>query len=154
MNKLLCLLLAACCASTALAADKPKSNQVDAQFEQLFNGVDSDQSGTISKPEAAQKAPAMADAFEQIDTNHDGQLSKEEIKAFTAAMLKDREEFVRRLEAADKDKNGKLSREESKTIPKLHNNFDAIDTNHDGQLVIKEISDFLRAQLEAQKAAK
>jgi Ca2+-binding EF-hand superfamily protein len=68
-------------------------------------------------------------------------------------MLKDREEFARRLNAADKDKNGKLSRDESEVIPKLHDNFDAIDTNHDGQLVIKKISDYLRAQLEAQKTA-
>lgn len=153
MKKIVCLLLAASFSSSVYAADKHRTSKIDAQFDQMFNSVDSDQDGNISKPEATLKAPAMADMFEQIDADHDGQLSKQEIKAFTAAMLKSREEFTHRLEAADKDKNGKLSKEESKSIPKLYGNFDEIDSDHDGQLVIKEISDYLRAQMEAQRAA-
>ena len=153
MKKLVCLLFAASIINPVYAAEKEKSAKSDAQFNQMFNSVDSDQNGKISKPEAEVKAPAMADLFEQIDADHDGALSKQEIKSFTAAMLKSREEFTHKLEAADKDKNGKLSRAESKVLPKLYDNFDAIDSDHDGQLVLKEISDFLRAQMEAQRAA-
>lgn len=153
MKKLVFLLFAASLVNPALATEKTKPAKSDAQFDQMFGSVDSDQNGAISKSEAEVKAPAMADLFEQIDADHDGELSKQEIKTFTAAMLKSREEFMHRLEAADKDHNGKLSRAESKALPKLYDNFDAIDSDHDGQLVLKEISDYLRAQMEAQRAA-
>ncbi len=154
MKRIICLLLAASISPVALAANKKKTDKVDVQFEQLFNNVDADQNGTISKAEAELKAPAMAESFEMIDADRNGELTKQEIKSFTAIMLKSREEFTKQLDNADKNKNGQLSLAESKAIPKLHDNFDAIDTNHDGQLVIKEISDFLRAQLDAQKATK
>lgn len=153
MKKIAYLLLAASLASPLYAAEKNNATNVDAQFDQMFNAVDSNHDGKISKPEAELKAHAMFDVFEKIDSDHDGQLSKQEIKTFTAAMLKSRDDFMRQLEAADKDKNGKLSKEESKAIAKLHDNFDAIDTNHDGQLVFKEISDYLHAQLEAQRTS-
>lgn len=153
MKKIVCLLCVASLISPVYAAEKQKSTKVDAQFDQMFNSVDTDQDGKISKHEAELKAPAMADLFEQIDTDHDAALSKQEIKIFTAAMLKGREEFMHRLEVADKNKNGKLSKEESKSIPMLYDNFDAIDNDHDGELVFKEISDYLRAQMEAQHAA-
>ena len=146
MKKFVWLLLAASLTQTAYAADKNKTD-MDAQFDQQFNAVDSNHDGKISKSEAELQAPAMAESFKLIDTNHDGYLSKREIKTFTALLNKSREEFILRLKAADKDKNGKLSREESKTIPMLYDNFDAIDTNHDGQLVIQEITDYLHAQL-------
>lgn len=153
MKKLISLLFAASIISPVYAADIQKATKVGAQFEQMFNSVDTDQNGKISKHEAELKAPAMADLFGQIDTDHDAALSKQEIKIFTAAMLKSREEFMHRLDVADKNKNGKLSKEESKVIPKLYDNFDVIDSDHDGNLVFKEISDYLRAQLEAQRAA-
>lgn len=153
MKKLTCLLFAACIINPVYATEKEKAAKIDAQFDQMFNSVDGDQDGKISRHEAELKAPAMADLFEQIDTDHDAALSKQEIKTFTTAMLKSREEFMHRLEAADKDKNGKLSRTESKTLPRLFDNFDEIDSDHDGQLVLKEISDYLRAQMEAQRAA-
>lgn len=153
MKKIAYLLLAASLTSPLYAADKSSTPNVDAQFDQMFNAVDSNHDGKISKPEAELKARAMFDMFEKIDSDHDGQLSKQEIKTFTAAMLKSRDDFMHQLAAADTDKNGKLSKEESKAIPKLHDHFDTIDSNHDGQLVFKEISDYLRAQLEAQRAA-
>lgn len=149
MKKVLCLLFAASLSNIAYAADKNANNE-DAQFDQMFNNVDSNHDGKISKAEAQLKAPAMGEAFERIDANRDGYLSKQEIKTFSAILLKSRNEFNRRLNEADKDKNGKLSKEESKTIPMLYKNFDAMDSNHDGQLTGQEIAAYLRAQLEAQ----
>ena len=151
MKRMLCLLLAVGLSQAAYAADKNQTNN-DPQFDQQFDAVDTNHDGKISKSEAELQAPAVAEAFERIDTNHDGYLSKQEIKTFTAAMLKSRAEFNRRLHAADTDKNDKLSKEESKAIPILHDNFETIDTNHDGQLTGKEIAEFLRAQLKAHNA--
>lgn len=152
MKKIVSILLATSLCSPVYAAEKHKQTKIDAQFDQMFNSVDSNQDGKISQSEAEVKAPAMAELFTQIDSNHDALLSKQEIKAFTAAMLKSREEFTQHLAEADKNKNGKLSKEESKSIPRLHDNFDAIDSDHDGQLTLKEISDYLRAQIEEQRA--
>ncbi|HEX5337398.1 MAG TPA: hypothetical protein VFW53_03070, partial [Gallionella sp.] len=75
-----------------------------------------------------------------------------EIKAFTALLEKTRREFTKQLENADKDKNGMLTREEAKALPALSAHFDEIDSNHDGQLVIKEIADYLRAKSRANAA--
>ena len=151
MNKLAALALAVCLSNFAHAADDNQAGE-DAQFEQLFNNIDTNHDGKISRPEAELKAPAMAEAFERIDSNHDGYLSKQEIKTFIGVLLKKRAEFNRRLKAADQNKDDKLSRQESTAIPLLHDNFDSIDTDHDGQLTGKEIAEFLRAQLKAQDA--
>lgn len=133
----------------ALAAEKPvgkKSENINAKIDQLFKSVDANGDGKISKEEAEQKAPAIAENFDKIDANHDKALNKKEFKSFWAAAEKKRREFSQRLEQADLDKNGMLSKEESGALPNLNARFDEIDSNHDGQLVIKEISDYLRAQ--------
>lgn len=137
------LLIAMPCVSWS--AEQAGKKEMDVKFDQLFNTVDTSGDGKISREEAALKAPAMADGFDAIDTNHDGGLSKVEIKAFTAALEKSRREFQKRLTKADKDKNGLLSREEATDLPNLSAHFDEIDTNLDGQLNIKEISDYLRS---------
>ncbi|MDP1940209.1 MAG: hypothetical protein Q8K54_06095, partial [Gallionella sp.] len=99
------------------------------------------------------KAPAIAENFDHIDVNHDGGLTKKEIKdAFLAADNK-RREFSRNLDAADKDKDGKLSRDETKVLPNMSANFDEIDSNHDEQLVMKEIADYVRAKGNADAAS-
>jgi Ca2+-binding EF-hand superfamily protein len=122
-----------------------QTGKMDSKFDQLFRAVDTNADGKISREEAELKAPAMADGFDVIDTNHDGGLSKAEIKAFTSTLEKKRREFQQRLEKADKDKNGTLSREEASALPNLSAHFEEIDVNLDGQLSIKEISDYLRA---------
>lgn len=121
------------------------SGKMDAKFDQLFKAVDTNGDGKISRKEAELKAPAMAEGFDAIDTDHDGGLTKAEINAFTSALEKKRREFQQRLLKADKDKNGLLSRKEARALPSLSAHFDEIDTNRDGQLNIKEISDYLRA---------
>jgi Ca2+-binding EF-hand superfamily protein len=138
------LLIAMPCITQAADPSGHSKKEIDAKFNQLFKEVDTNEDGKISKEEAAVKAPGMADSFDAIDADHDGGLSKEEIKSFTAAIEKKRFEFAKQLETADKNKNGKLSREEVKSIPGLSAHFDEIDSNHDGQLVIKEIADYVR----------
>ncbi|MBK9161041.1 MAG: hypothetical protein IPM27_05690 [Nitrosomonadales bacterium] len=133
-------------ASTPYIACAAETSGINAKFNQLFKGVDTDANGKISRDEAIAGAPAMAENFDAIDANHDDALSKKEIKAFNAALNKKRHEFSQRLEKADKDKNGMLSRQEAKALPNLDARFDEIDGNHDEQLVIKEISDYLRGK--------
>lgn len=137
----------------AWSADQAGKKEMDAKFDQLFKNVDSNGDGKISKEEAEMKAPAMADGFDAIDTNHDSGLTKVEIKAFTAGLQKKRREFQERLENADKDKNGMLSKEEARALPNLNAHFDEIDVSLDGQLSVKEISDYLRSLTSAAPAS-
>ncbi len=138
------LFIAMPCITFAAEPSSHSKKDIDAKFNQLFKDVDTNENGTISWEEAMLKAPAMVENFDAIDTNHDRELSKAELRAFTAAIEKKRFEFAKQLEAADQDKTGKLSREEVKGLPNLAAHFDEIDSNHDGQLVIKEIADYVR----------
>lgn len=152
MLKRVCGVLLAVVPCVALAAgttttSKPETmskKEIDAKFDQLFNAVDTDGDGKISRAEADLKVPAMAENFDAIDANHDGFLTKAEIKTFAAAQEKRRLEFAKKLQQADKDKNGLLTRDETKVLPGLYAHFDEVDANHDGQLSIKEVADFLR----------
>lgn len=147
MRKLIAgvLLVAMPCVALAAESAGNSKKEIEAKFNQLFKAVDTNGDGKISKLEAESKAPAVAEGFDVIDTDHDGGLSKAEIKAFTGALEKKRRDFQQRLEKADKDKNGLLSRDEASTLPNLSAHFEEIDSNFDGQLNIKEISDYLRS---------
>ncbi len=150
MGKLLMWLFVLPC--VAFAAEQPQvsKKEQEARFNQMFKAIDSNGDGNISRAEAELKEPNIANNFDQIDANHDGALTKKEIKDTVAAVVKKRNEFYQNLQTADKNNDGKLSRDEAKTVPHrtekfdLGAHFDEIDSNHDGQLVIKEIADYVR----------
>jgi EF hand len=50
--------------------------------------------------------------------------------------------IMKKMQEADKNKDGLISREEAKSMPRLEKNFDAIDTNKDGQLSKEELTAF------------
>lgn len=130
----------------ACAAGQPADQkEQDARFDQVFRALDTNKSGKLSKSEVEIKAPVLSENFDHIDANHDGGLTKSEIKQAIALSVKRQREFSQHLEIADKDKNGKLSRVEAKDLPNMSKHFDEIDSNHDGELVMKEISDYVRA---------
>ena len=144
MNKYAWMAIVVMLPCVAVAAEPSGTkNKVNPEFERLFNNVDTNMDGKISKEEAAQKAPALAASFEGIDTSQDGYLSKKEI---LPAQQKVREGFSRRLHDADKNRDNRLSREEAQAIPNVSARFDDIDANHDGQLTVREINEFLRNQ--------
>ncbi len=132
------------CAAMAAGQGVITKQERDAKIDQAFNALDTDKSGSLSRAEIEQNAPALAGSYDQIDANHDGMISKKEFKDAILAAAKRQREFIDKLARADKDKNGMLSREEAKALPNLSANFDEIDANHDGQLTLKEISDYIR----------
>jgi Ca2+-binding EF-hand superfamily protein len=51
-------------------------------------------------------------------------------------------QVMKRLQEADKNKDGLISREEARSMPRLSANFDAIDTNKDNQISQAELVAF------------
>lgn len=137
--------------------DNTQQAELKARFEQAFKTIDSNGDGKISKEEAAAKSPNLAANFDAVDTNKDGFLSLKEIwdaqQKMSEAVRQANEKFTRSLQKADKNNDGKLSREEAKALPRLSNNFDQIDANKDGFLMLPEIIGFMQAQLRAQVQA-
>ncbi len=132
------------CVAVAAGQGVITKQERDARIDQAFNALDTDKSGSLSRAEIEQNAPALVDSFDQIDSNHNGVISRKEFKSAILAAAKRQRAFIDNLAKADKDKNGMLSREEAKALPNLSAHFDEIDANHDGQLTLKEISDYVR----------
>ena len=98
-----------------------------------LKALDKDGDGRISRDEAA-AAPRLAQGFDRIDANHDGFLARDELKAAHAAM---REAHWARI---DTDGDGRISLAEAQAnAPRLAQNFDAIDANHDGFVTREEL---------------
>jgi Ca2+-binding EF-hand superfamily protein len=53
-----------------------------------------------------------------------------------------RGQAAKRLQDADKDKDGFISREEARALPRLSRSFDEIDTNRDNKLSREELIAF------------
>jgi Ca2+-binding EF-hand superfamily protein len=49
---------------------------------------------------------------------------------------------LKKMQESDKNKDGLISREEAKNMPRLEKNFDAIDANKDNQLSKEELEAF------------
>lgn len=71
-----------------------------------------------------------------------------------ARLEKARTELQKRFEAADANKDGKLTREEAQAkMPRIYQNFDAIDTNHSGAITLVDIETFLMSKKGSRKPA-
>lgn len=69
-------------------------------------------------------------------------------------MEKARTELQKRFEAADTNKDGKLTREEAQAkMPKVYKNFDAIDAGHAGAISLADIEAFVVSKKGARKPA-
>ena len=121
----------------------------------VLKALDADGDGEISKAEIEGASKALA----ALDKNGDGKLSRDEILPNFGALgapgrpgaegrpgqpgqpgIAGRfnpEEMIRRLKDADKNGDGKISKEEAPD--RMKDNFDRIDANGDGQLEESEI---------------
>jgi len=71
-----------------------------------------------------------------------------------ARLEKARGELHKRFEAADTNKDGKLTREEAQAkMPMVYKNFDAIDTGHAGTISLADIEVFLATRKGSRKSA-
>lgn len=71
-----------------------------------------------------------------------------------ARLEKARGELQKRFEAADANKDGKLTREEAQAkMPHIYKNFDMIDTGHTGAISLADIETFLVSKKGSRKPA-
>lgn len=71
-----------------------------------------------------------------------------------ARLEKARTELQKRFDAADTNKDGKLTREEAQAkMPKVYKNFDAIDADHTGTISLADIETFLVSKKGSRKPA-
>jgi len=142
-----CLTLAAMLSSGAVAG-----NTKGSKMEEMFKNADKDNDGTLTRDEA-KALPRVAKNFDRIDTDKDGTVSIEEIYASAKKVAKEIEEQDKaRFDAADKDHDGTLDRDEAKTFPRISQNFDKIDANKDGKVSQAEIKSYAKAQRSAKAA--
>lgn len=127
----------------------------------VLRALDADGDGEISKAEIEGASKALA----ALDKNGDGKLSRDEILPNFAGGFPGRpgaegrpgqpgiaarfnpEEMLRRLKEADKNGDGKISKEEAPE--RMKENFDRIDANGDGQLEESEIKAMVERLREA-----
>lgn len=113
-----------------------------ARAEARFAEADRNGDGKLDKAEAGQHAPRMAEHFDRIDANADGGIDRQELAQVHAKMhhgrrgMHTRKTFHQGLFLGmDDDRNGAISRAElGDKVPKLAENFAAIDKDGNGEL--------------------
>lgn len=114
-------------AAPSLVAAMPSDGAKPAPMQYDRNG-----DGLVSRDEA-QAAPRLAASFDRLDANKDGQLTRDELRA---GRPQAGDAHRARLDA---NKDGMISREEARPTQRLSQNFDALDTDKDGQLSAAEM---------------
>ncbi len=116
-----------------------------ARMEEHFRKADTNNDGSLTREEA-KAMPRVAKNFDAIDTDKSGTVTLVEIQATMKKMAKEiHEQGKERFTAADKDNDGSLTREEAKAMPRVAQNFDAIDADKSGTVTEKEIHDYMKA---------
>jgi len=111
--------------------------QRGAAFQERLQAADTNADGRISREEAQAALPRLFERFDLIDANHDGFVTVEEMQAARLAHRgAGRGEGWKQWDA---NGDGRLSREEVATAPRLSQQFDAIDANHDGFVTVEEL---------------
>lgn len=146
--------LAVTVAGTALAAP-PATVAGAAQRPQRMLNIDINHDGVIDRAEAAQY-PRLAEKFDTLDTNQDGRLDTSERPSRQGKRgQRGHDGSMKGLIAADTDGDGRISRSEAATLPKIAEKFTEIDRNRDGHVVRSELRSYyerLRPQREAERA--
>jgi hypothetical protein len=130
------------------ACDKNMSQHHGEMDEMTFKKLDTNSDGVISRKEFN---AFNAKHFKQLDTNKDGKLTPEELQGGHMTGMKHGEggamhgdgttHLDQRFNAADKNHDGGLDREEAKEMPMLSQYFDDVDANKDGKVTRQEYFD-------------
>jgi Ca2+-binding EF-hand superfamily protein len=97
---------------------------------ELLRLMDKDQNGNVSRAEFDRY---MNKEFASLDVNHDGQIDENELAQLHWNYLS-----TQLLPLMDKDHSGKISRQEFISI--MNQEFDRLDTNHNGRLDVDELA--------------
>ena len=151
MNRLVWLVLLALLPGMVLAEEPPGKPPRQNSFDDNFNRVDTNHDGQLSLTEAKRNAPGIALRFSTMDANHDGQVSKKELLRY---VHKEGRRAADRFKRADRNGNGALSKEEARAFPGIYARFDQIDTNHNGEVTLREIGRYARMQAKKQRGAR
>jgi Ca2+-binding EF-hand superfamily protein len=121
-------------------------------MRELAQKADADKDGKLTFEEIAAVAPDFTrERFDALDRNGDGVLSPADRDASAGARENARPaagEMLKRLRAADKDKDGKVTKSEFKAaFPKAPDRlFDRLDRNSDGVICPKDAPDSEKRQ--------
>lgn len=140
---------------TAVAADASVPSTAEQRTERQarmkahWDKLDVNYDGTLSREEVQQGRPKLAEHFAKIDANGDGQLTPQEMReARVVHQARIQAGMKASWEKLDGNHDGKLSRDEVQSKPKLAQNFDKVDANGDGQLTPMEMHEAWRARHE------
>lgn len=107
-----------------------------AGMQDRLKAADKDANGLISREEA-QALPGLAANFATIDADNDGNISLAELQA--ARPARGGGQRGGGWKKWDANGDGSLTRDEVVNAPRLSQQFDAIDANHDGLLTVEEL---------------
>jgi hypothetical protein len=128
------------CAALAQAADTPPPGPGRSP-------MDADQDGFVTREEA-QSHPMLSAQFDAADTNKDGRLDAAEMDAHRAVMhATGRARAQERWQAADKDADGAISRDEAQaSMPRMAERFEQLDVDRNGKIERAEMHEFRMRQ--------
>ncbi len=108
-----------------------------AGMQERLKAADTNADGLISLAEAQASLPGLAANFATIDTNKDGNISLAELQA--ARFARGGGQRGQGWKKWDANGDGALTRDEVANAPRLSQQFDAIDADHNGSLTAEEL---------------